>query len=298
MRPFYIILFFFISCWGFSQTLVSSLNKKTIALGEPDVYRIRIENLGGKAVVAAPKNELLPFHFEEISDSISHRNGDYERTIEFAVFEEGKFTIPAFDIVIGGEIRKTVPYEIEVVNPAKQGDVISDIQKNREIKLSVTDYWELYKWYLLAFLILLAVIIAIWQIIKYGKRRKSAPVVVTSETMKNLDTLKRKGYIERGEYRQFYVELIDISRRFLTQQYRIPAEVLLTEDLIAYMRDNQTISEDNERLVEEIFLRGDLVKFAKTFPDQQTMQQDFDAIRTLVQRSSKDLEFENLRKDV
>jgi hypothetical protein len=55
---------------------------------------------------------------------------------------------------------------------------------------------------------------------------------------------------------------------------------------------------ENEKVVEEVFLRGDLVKFAKTFPDQKTMENDFADIREFVKRSSKDLEFENLRKDV
>jgi hypothetical protein len=41
------------------------------------------------------------------------------------------------------------------------------------------------------------------------------------------------------------------------------------------MKKNNTISQENEKIVEEVFLRGDLVKFAKTFPDQATMEKDF-----------------------
>ena len=78
----------------------------------------------------------------------------------------------------------------------------------------------------------------------------------------------------------------------------MPAEVLLTDDLIDAMKNNNTISQENEKIVEDVFLRGDLVKFAKTFPDQETMLKDFSDIRTVVERSTKDVEFENLRKDV
>lgn len=298
MKKLLYIFALFIGFSAFSQTLYSVLEKKTIALGEPNVYKIRVDGLAGKNVELAPKNELLPFHFEEINDSVSIQGDIYERTIEFTVFEEGKFTIPAFEVNIGREISKTIPYELEVINTAQKGDKINDIMKNKGVKMDVTNYWEMYKWYILGLLVFIALVIAIWMIVKYNKKRSSSPVVATNQTLKQLDQLKKKKYIEAGNYRSFYVELIDISRNFLTKQYRIPADVLLTDDLIDVMKRNQTISQSNEKIVEDIFLRGDLVKFAKTFPDKETMDKDFNDIREFVKRSSKDLEFENLRKDV
>ncbi len=169
---------------------------------------------------------------------------------------------------------------------------------NKEVKLEVTDYWQLYKFYILAAIALIALIIAIILIVKYGRKSKDSPVVATNQTLKELDSLKKKKYVETGNYRSFYVELIDISRKFITKQYRLPADVLLTDDLVDLMKKNNTISQENERVVEDVFLRGDLVKFAKTFPDKETMQKDLSEITEFVKRSSKDLEFENLRKDV
>lgn len=292
------LFFLLFGCWAYSQTLYSNLNKKTLALGEPGTYKIRIENLSGKDVQAAPKNELLPFHFEEIKDSITKEKDVYERIIDFAVFEEGTYTVPAFEIKIGGEVFKTVPYQLQVVNTAQKGDQINDIMKNKTVNMDVRDYWEMYKWYILGVLLIIALIFAIYQIIRYGKKKKSDPVVATNQTLKDLDRLKKKKYIENGDYRSFYVELIDITRGFIAKQYHIPADVLLTDDLIDLMKKNNTISQENEKVVGDVFLRGDMVKFAKTFPDQPMMELDFDAIKDFVKRSSRDLEFENLRKDV
>lgn len=298
LKKILLILFVFFSVFSFSQTLSSELNKKTVVLGEPAFMRIKIANLQGKDVVSAPKNELLPFHFEEIKDNIAKQKDSYQRDIEFVIFEEGKFTIPALEFKIDGEVFHTIPYEIEVINPAQKGDQINDIMKNKEVKLGVKDYWELYKWYILGVLIVLALIFIIFQILRYGKQKKSSPAAMTNQTLKDLEILKKKKYIETGNYRSFYVELIDISRNFITRQYGIPADVLLTEDLIDVMKLNNTISPKNEKTVEEIFLRGDLVKFAKTFPGQQTMEKDFNEIKEFVKHSVKDLELENLRKDV
>jgi hypothetical protein len=278
--------------------LGSKLDKSTLALGEVGVFRVTISNLQGKDVVSAPKNELLPFHFEEIKDSISKQADHYDRFIEFAVFEEGKYTIPALDFKIDGKIFQTIPYEVEVINTAQKGDQINDIMKNKEVKLEVNDYWQLYKFNILGVLIVLAIIFAIYQFIRYGKRRKSSPIMMTNQTLKDLENLRKKKFMENGDYRSFYIELIDISRTFITKQYQIPADVLLTDDLIDVMKLNNTISPQNETIVENIFLRGDLVKFAKTFPDQPMMEKDFEDIKSFVRSSSKDLEMDQLRTGV
>lgn len=294
-----VFIFCFLLCANvFSQILSSSVEKKTIALGEVDHIIVTINNLNNEKVSAAPENELLPFHFEEVKDSISQTQDVYYRRIEFAVFEEGKFTIPELEFKVGGEILKTIPYEIDVINTAQKDDPMNDIMNNKEVKLEVTDYWQLYKFYILAAIAVIALIIAIIMFVKYGRKRKDSPVVATNQTLKELDSLQKKKYVETGNYRSFYVELIDISRKFIAKQYRLPADVLLTDDLVDLMKKNNTISQENERVVEDVFVRGDLVKFAKTFPDKETMEKDLADIREFVKRSSKDLEFENLRKDV
>lgn len=295
------LIFLFLGLWSLSissQTLFSVLEKKTIALAEPNTYKIRIENLGGQNVELAPRGELLPFHFEEITDSIAIQADHYERLITFTVFEEGTFTLPAFEVKVGDKVLKTIPYTLEVVNTAQKGDQIHDIMKNREVKLNMKDYWELYKFYILGLLALLAIIFLIYQFLRYGKRQKDSPKVRTNQTLKALSQLKKKQYIEKGNYRLFYVELIDISRAFLSSQFKIPADVLLTEDLLDLIHLNQTVSSSSEAILKEVFTRGDLVKFAKIFPDKEVMTKDYDSIVHMVKESSKDLEFENLRKDV
>ncbi|WP_408640177.1 MULTISPECIES: BatD family protein [Chryseobacterium] len=297
MKKLLFIFCFLICANAFSQILSSSVEKKTIALGEVNHIVITINNLNNEKVSAARENELLPFHFEEIKDSIAQTQDVYYRRIEFAVFDEGKFTIPELEFKVNGKVLKTIPYEIDVINTAQKTDQINDIMNNKEVKLEATDYWELYKFYILAAIAVICLIIAVIMFIKFGRKPKDSPVVATNQTLKELDSLKKKKYVESGNYRSFYVELIDISRKFIAKQYRVPADVLLTDDLIDVMKKNNTISQENEKIVEDVFLRGDLVKFAKTFPDQATMEKDFADIRDFVKRSSKDLEFENLRKD-
>jgi len=296
-RIFKIFFSFFIliSTLNLSQTLSSNLDKTTLALGEVAVFKIQITDLQGKDVQIAARNELLPFHFEMVNDSIAVQKDIYLRSVKFAVFQEGKFTIPEIEVKVGDKILKTIPYEVEVINTAKKGDQINDIMKNKEVRLDVKDYWELYKFYVLLALLIIAIIVLIIGIVKYGRKRKDSPAVTTNQTLKDLEKLRKKNYIEDENFRAFYVELIEISRAFITKQYQIPADVLLTDDLITYMKSTNAISQENEKIVEDIFLRGDLVKFAKTIPNQEVMSRDFTEIREFVKRSTKDVEAENLR---
>ena len=292
-----IFFFFLLSVLAFAQTLSSNLSKEKIALGEKATLRISINNLRGRDVISKPKNELLPFHFEETKDDITKTFDNYSRTIEFQIFDEGKYTIPPLEFSINGEVLKTIPYEITVYNPVNADEQISDIMNNKQVELGWKDYWEMYKWYVLGTFIVIALLFVFLGMFKngvFGKNNKEKPSI--HKTLLDLKNLEKKKYAENGNFRMFYVELIDITRDFLTKQYRIPADVLLTDDLIDLMKHTNKISTENEKVVEEIFLRGDLVKFAKTFPTKELMQKDFVEIYDFVERSTVDIEAEHLRE--
>ena len=292
-----IFFFFLFSVLAFSQTLSSNLSKDKIALGEKVTFRVSVNNLKGRDVISMPKNELLPFHFEETKDDISKTFDNYSRTIEFQIFDEGKYTIPPLEFSINGEVLKTIPYEITVYNPVNADEQISDIMNNKQVELGWKDYWEMYKWYVLGAFIVIALLFVFLGMFKngvFGKNNKEKPSI--HKTLLDLKNLEKKKYAENGNFRMFYVELIDIIREFLTKQYHIPADVLLTDDLIDLMKHTNKISTENEKVVEEIFLRGDLVKFAKTFPTKELMQKDFGEIYDFVERSTVDIEAEHLRE--
>ena len=292
-----IFFFFLLSVLAFAQTLSSNLSKEKIALGEKVTFRVSVNNLKGRDVISMPKNELLPFHFEETKDDITKTFDNYSRTIEFQIFDEGKYTIPPLEFSINGEVLKTIPYEITVYNPVNADEQISDIMNNKQVELGWKDYWEMYKWYVLGTFIVIALLFVFLGMFKngvFGKNNKEKPSI--HKTLLDLKNLEKKKYAENGNFRMFYVELIDITRDFLTKQYRIPADVLLTDDLIDLMKKTNRISTENEKVVEEIFLRGDLVKFAKAFPTKELMQKDFGEIYDFVERSTVDIEAEHLRE--
>jgi len=140
LKKVLLLLSFLICANSFAQLLSSNLEKKTLALGEVNHLVIKIDNLGSRPVTAAQKNELLPFHFEEIKDSIGSSFNSYERKIKYAVYEEGTFKIHALEFKVGEKVLKTIPYEIEVNNTDHKEDHINDNMSNKEVQLDDTDY--------------------------------------------------------------------------------------------------------------------------------------------------------------
>ena len=278
----YFLLFFFGTTFGFAQQLSTSLDKQKIELGETAVFKVKIENLNQKNVISAPKNGLLPFSFEETKDSISENPNSYERIIEFTIYEEGKHSIPALEFKIGEEIHRTTPYEIEVTNPTQQGEEINDIMPNEEVELSLSDYWEMYKNYFFGGLVILGILGFVFLFILNRKVKNLRVENPALKTLKKLEQLKNKKLIEKSEYRLFYVELIEICRGYLADNKHIPANILLTEDLIDLMKSKHYISDEEIEVFEKVLTRGDLVKFAKTIPEKNMMESDFDSIKNII----------------
>ena len=224
----------------------------------------------------------MPFSFEETKDSISENPNSYERIIEFTIYEEGKHSIPALEFKIGEEIHRTTPYEIEVINPTQQGEEINDIMPNEEVELSFSDYWEMYKNYFFGGLVILGILGFVFLFIFNRKVKNLRVENPALKTLKKLEQLKNKNLIEKNEYRLFYVELIEICRGYLADNKNIPADILLTEDLIDLMKSKHYISDEEIEVFEKVLTRGDLVKFAKTIPEKNTMESDFDSIKNII----------------
>lgn len=280
MKIFFILLF--IINISNAQTLSSNLDKKNIGIGESVTLKINISDLKGKEVITAQKNGLLPFHFEEIKDEIDHQPHHYTRTIEFNIFNEGKFTIPELEFKIGDSIYKTISYQIEVTNTTAIDEEINDIMPNEEIKLGSMDYWILYKNYIFIVLFVVLALMLAFLFKKYYKKNPKEITKTPNKILSNLEKLYSKKYIEKQEYRLFYIELLDICRDFLETKYQISAKILLTDDLLDLIKKDLSIPTENKEKLKDVFTRGDLVKFAKTIPNETIMNEDFYHIKNWI----------------
>ena len=162
--------------------------------------------------------------------------------------DEGKFSF------VGGPIY----FE----NPAARDPVTGGMEVDPKKDLPPLS-WRLVGWVAAALVGLAAVVSGLWLGIRYLVRRvKEHRMSPIERAWVELDRLLKKGLPGRGRYKDFYVELTMVVRRYVQRKYGIKAPHLTTEEFFAELAKsgNQTIGQsDNLRRFLE---SADMVKFA------------------------------------
>ena len=105
-----------------------------------------------------------------------------------------------------------------------------------------------------------AVIFAIWFAIRYVARRvKEHRMSPIERAWVELDRLLKKGLPGRGRYKDFYVELTMVVRRYVQRKYGIKAPHLTTEEFLREFKDERRETRDE---LKKFLESADMVKFA------------------------------------
>ena len=120
--------------------------------------------------------------------------------------------------------------------------------------------WKLAGWIALALAAVAALGFALWRLVAYLARRvrehRMSPI---ERAWAELDRLLRKGLPGRGRYKDFYVELTMVVRRYVQRKYGIRAPHLTTEEFLAQFRDDGGGRRDE---LAKFLESADMVKFA------------------------------------
>ena len=154
--------------------------------------------------------------------------------------DEGKFSF------VAGPIRFEPPAAREPVTGEMECDPKKDLPP-----LS----WKLVGWIAAALLVVLGLLGLLVYLVKYLARRvrehRMSPI---ERAWAELDRLLKKGLPGRGRYKDFYVELTMVVRRYIQRKYGISAPHMTTEEFLRTAKP----SDDLRRFLES----ADLVKFA------------------------------------
>ena len=133
--------------------------------------------------------------------------------------DEGKFSF------IGGPVYFENPAAREPVTGGMEADPKKDLPP-----LS----WRLVGWAALVVLVTLAILAALVWLARYIARRvKEHRMSPIERAWVELDRLLKKGLPGRGRYKDFYVELTMVVRRYVQRKYGIKAPHLTTEEFLA-----------------------------------------------------------------
>ena len=154
--------------------------------------------------------------------------------------DEGKYSF------VAGPVYFESPDAREPVTGAMEADPKRDLPP-----LS----WKLVGWIAAALLVLLGLLALLVLLVKYLARRiKEHRMSPIERAWAELDRLLKKGLPGRGRYKDFYVELTMVVRRYIQRRYGIRAPHMTTEEFLRAAKP----SDELRRFLES----ADMVKFA------------------------------------
>ena len=190
--------------------------------------------------------------------------------------DDGKFSF------IGGPIYFENPAAREPVTGGMEADPKKDLPP-----LS----WKLVGWVALAALAVLVILAALVWLARYITRRvKEHRMSPIERAWVELDRLLKKGLPGRGRYKDFYVELTMVVRRYIQRKYGIKAPHLTTEEFLAEIaHDTSSVSSlsSNVLSLRKFLESADMVKFAGVEATPEMADGATDSARGYLKSDSK-----------
>ena len=280
-------LFLLLSFSSSAQKVSAIVSRDKIRIGEQFELKLKVEPTSN-APLAIDNWFAIPDTFQHFQvalrqpiDTINiSSTKTYTQVISITSFDTGKFTLPAFNVVIGGKEFSTREIAISVspvdVHMRKDYNDIKDI-------IEPEPEQEYTIW--IAMGIVVVLVIALFFIIRWliGRRKLNAyapsqPLTI-EEALQKLDALVP--VYQDKEYQLFFIQLIAICKGYSDNQLHITTYSKTTAEYISVIKQRIT---DETLLQQYIQLLhwADSVKFAKSIPTTEECQQSLADARALL----------------
>lgn len=155
---------------------------------------------------------------------------------------------------VAGPVYFKNPLEREKVS----GEMIIDPKKDLP-PLS----WRLVGYCALILIGAITLIGVIWMLIKYLARRvKEHRMSPVERAWAELDRLMKKGLPGRGKFKDFYIELTQVVRRYIQRKHGLKAPNLTTEEFFEAVKDVRSFPKSALEGLMEFLNAADMIKFA------------------------------------
>ena len=147
-------------------------------------------------------------------------------------------------------------------NPPAREIVTGGIEVSPEKDLPPLS-WKLVR-YCVAVLLAASVVVALilWTVKRIAQKVREHRMSPIERAMLELDRLLRKGLPGRGRYKDFYVELTMVVRRYIQRRHSVRAPNLTTDEFLRAAAENPAFTRDALEGLRQFLESSDMVKFA------------------------------------
>lgn len=288
------------SFWILLFTLAVSAQKHAVE-AKVDSTKIKIGaqlNLVLKTKVAKNSKVIFPeanqFGAFEVLESYPtdtiKKSDAYELVKRYGLtkFDSGKYVVPRLSVLINNQVHFSDSIPVQVA------DVVVDTLKQKLYDIRpIIDTEKSFSWQWLWWLLLPVTIFIFYFLFKkyrsIPKEEKVEEHFATpiEKAVTLLSRLEEKELWQKGEVKDYYIELTEITRTYLEEALRVHAMESTTSELIQELRAqiaNKKMSVSAEVLqhLEKVLKNADLVKFAKSKPLDFEIASDRNQIEKII----------------
>lgn len=276
---------------GFAQqaSVGAVLNKDRLLMGEQ--VRLDIEyKIPAGAPISGWVNLPDTFnHLEVINRSPidSAQEGGiktYHQSFTITGFDSGVWTIPPVSLMADKQKLSTKPLTLSVISVQLTDSTYHDIRDIIDVPVEETHWWY---WIAAALsLVLLGVLVWLWL-----RSRKHLPITLKpteprgsalEEALRQLQELKKTGYMERGEWKRYYSTLAEIFKNYNERKYRLGFPQKTTGEILVVLHER--LPKDMLSELAGTLRVADAVKFAQYLPEVNRAASDFDTIEKTIKK--------------
>lgn len=265
----------------------AGVNRDTITIGDPIVFRMRVLRDVGD-VTTFEWGDDFPAPFEVLEkrpvQTLTQDGGRLQETTDvvMTIFQVGEFEIPSMGLRYvlsrgdsGRVASQPIPVVIQSVKPAGESD-IRDVKPPVQIEAII----PLWAWLVLGgFIGLIAVGIGWYR--KRKKRPQIVPPALPIDWMAELDKIKKMNLVEQQQYKTYYSLLSEILRRCIEAKTSVRAVEETTVEIARDLRADG-VADDFVQQVEAFLMQADMVKFAKFTPPVEVIKNAVPTVESIL----------------
>lgn len=295
-RSSFLCFLLYFSFFGYAQStpkVAAEVDTTFIKIGEQIIWTVTVETDTTDRVIFPEGQTFSPLETVEAFKTDTTRKNDrqiLEKSYALTQFDSGSYKLPQQFIDINGVGFYTDSLRIDVATiPVDTlNQKMYDIKDLIVVEKSHSGWWKTALWVLLGLVILGGLLY--WFVFRKKPLTEEEKVKLLppyDRALLELKQLENSKYLIQDEYKKYYSELTDIVRSYLEEDVQVSALESTTDQLIEkleLMTDAGELDLDKETIVQfkRILQTADLVKFAKSKPDNSIAEQDRKSIEQIV----------------
>jgi hypothetical protein len=271
----------------------ATVNRDKILIGEPISLVVETYMPLGTDFMWFNSDSIPFFHITERSaiDTLENMDGKkISQTLMITSFDSGTQYVPPFEIVVNNQPFFTDSIAVQV--SFTPFDVNADYRDIKDIIEIVNKNTRFIPWFIAALAFLsAAVLITLFVTRERTKAAIVAPIGPLlspyQEAMNTLTELKKRR--TRDTFvKEFYSELNDVLRKYISREFGIATFERTNEELIMQLRTLHLSKDSYFRLAQSLRMI-DFVKFAKYTPAGNDSEDNLEIVRTSIEILNKRL---------